>query len=85
MTRSALLFVLSVGAIGLTATAAAADCESDMIQLETAMKKSNLSADAKAAFDDARVKSVTAMKKDDDTACHKAIGDAMTKAGITLN
>ncbi len=85
MTRSALLFTLSFGSVVLTATVAAADCESDMVQLETAMKAPNLSADAKAAFDDARVKSVAAMKKDDDTACHKVIGEAMTKAGVKLN
>ena len=63
---------------------ARADCESDMNQLEAALKTPNLSADAKAALDDARVKSVAAMKKDDDATCHKAIAEALPKAGLKL-
>jgi hypothetical protein len=61
-----------------------ADCESDMFQLEAAMKTPNLSPDAKAGLDDAATKATEAMKKDDDTRCHKAIADGMAKAGLTL-
>jgi hypothetical protein len=63
---------------------ARADCESDMFQLEAAMKTPNLSADAKSGLDDAATKATEAMKKDDDAACHQAIADAMSKAGLPL-
>jgi len=43
-----------------------------------------LTADAKAALDDAKTKAVSAFKKDDDPTCHKAIAEGMTEAGITL-
>ena len=84
MTRTALVLALAAGTAGLGLTAARADCESDMIQLEAAMKAPKLTPDAKTALDDARVKSVAAMKKDDDAACHKVIADALPKAGMTL-
>jgi hypothetical protein len=84
MTRTALVLALAAGAASLGITAARADCESDMIQLETALKAPKLTPDAKAALDDARVKSVAAMKKDDDATCHKVIADALPKAGMTL-
>jgi hypothetical protein len=63
---------------------ARADCESDMVQLEEAYKTPGLSAEAKAALDKAKTKSVAAMKKDDDTGCHQAIADSMSKAGIPI-
>lgn len=76
---------LIAAAIGLAATGAAqADCESDMIRLEAALKAPNVQAAGKAALDDARVKSVAAMKKDDDDTCHKVIVEALSKAGMTL-
>lgn len=76
---------LLTATFGLTATSVArADCESDMIQLEQAYKTPNLSAPAKAALDEAKTKSVEAMKKDDDASCHKAIADALPKAGLKL-
>jgi hypothetical protein len=71
--------------IGVAATTAArADCESDLIQLEQAFKTPTLTADGKAALDGAKTKAVAALKKDDDAACHKAIAEAMTKAGMML-
>ena len=84
MIRSTIILTLAAAAIGAGTAAARADCESDMVQLEQALKAPNLTADAKAALDDARVKSVAAMKKDDDGACHKAIAQALPKAGMTL-
>jgi hypothetical protein len=78
------LVLLSV-AIGVAATGLArADCESDLIQLEQALKAPNLTAAGKAALDNATTKAVAAMKKDDDAACHKAVGEGMAKAGMTL-
>ena len=84
--RHASMKTAIASAIVLLATAgiARADCESDMFQLEQAMKTPNLSADAKAGLDDAATKATTAMKKDDDTTCHQAIADGMAKAGLTL-
>lgn len=68
----------------LAASAARADCESDMLQLEQAMKSPNLTPDAKAALADAQTKSTSAMHKDDDKTCHDVIAAALTKAGMTL-
>ncbi len=84
MTRTALMLAVATLTLGAGTSLARADCESDMLQLETAMKAPNLSPSAKSALDDARVKSVAAMKKDDDTSCHQAIADALPKAGMTL-
>jgi len=76
---------LCASAIGLAATSVArADCESDLLQLEAAFKTPNLAAPAKAALDGAKPIAVAALKKDDDAACHKAVADGMTKAGIAL-
>ena len=85
MTRSLLKIALISAAIGVAGLGPArADCESDLIQLEQAMKTPNLTAENKAALDDASVKAVAAMKKDDDATCHQAVSDGMTKAGMTL-
>jgi hypothetical protein len=85
MTRNSLKIALLAAAIGLAATGLArADCESDLLQLETAFKTPNLSADAKAALDGAKTKAVAALKKDDDKTCHTAIAEALPKAGMTL-
>ena len=84
MNRSAMILALAAMTIGAGTVVARADCESDMNQLEVALKAPKLSADAKAALDDARVKSVAAMKKDDDATCHKVIADALPKAGMAL-
>ncbi len=84
--KHAIAMVALVSAtVGLAATTAArADCESDMIQLEQAYKTPNLTPAGKAALDQAKDQSVTAMRKDDDAGCHKAIADALPKAGLSL-
>jgi hypothetical protein len=80
-TKAALLaVVLATGLAGV----ARADCESDLIQLEGAFKSPNLTAPAKAALDDAKVKAVGALKKDDDNSCHSAVAEGMRKAGLTM-
>lgn len=85
MKRNLINAVLLSATIGLAATGIArADCESDLIQLENAYKAPNLASAAKAALDDAKTKAVSAMKKDDDVTCHKAISEALPKAGMTL-
>ncbi|WP_237479142.1 hypothetical protein [Lichenibacterium dinghuense] len=75
---------LAAAALLCAASAARADCESDMLQLEDAMKTPDQTPAVKAAYDDAAKKSASAMRKDDDDTCHKVIGDALAKAGKTL-
>lgn len=79
---STLMLAAAMGT--LAAGAARADCESDMIQLEQAMKAPNLTPAATSALNDAKDKSVSAMRKDDDKGCHDAIAAALPKAGMTL-
>ena len=77
----------SLGLVALAliaANAARADCESDMLQLEQAYKAANLKPDAIAALDAAKAKSVSALKKDNDIACHEAIAVALKKVGIPM-
>lgn len=81
MLRPALLaLALSVAAAG----AAHADCESDMLQLEDAMKAPNQTPEVKAAYDAGAAKAASAMRKDDDQTCHKAIADALATSGKAL-
>ncbi|HEX4768343.1 MAG TPA: hypothetical protein VH414_18910 [Lichenihabitans sp.] len=84
MRHAIVMVALASATLGLGATVARADCESDMIQLEQAYKTPNLTPAGKAALDQAKDQSVTAMRKDDDAGCHKAIADALPKAGLTL-
>jgi len=85
MSRTVWKTVMCAAVIGLAATSVArADCETDLLKLEAAYKTPNLAAPAKVALDDAKPIAVAALKKDDDAACHKAIADGMTKAGIPL-
>lgn len=81
-----LLKVTAVLAVALayTTNLAYADCESDMLQLEQALNNPGLTPEAKAALDKATTVSVAAMKKDDDATCHKAIAEALAKAGIPM-
>jgi hypothetical protein len=79
--RTALL----AATIGIAGTGFAwADCESDLIQLEEAFKAPNLTPDATAALETAKTQAVAALKKDDDGACHKAVDQGLTKAGLKL-
>ena len=85
MAHPAFKIALLAGAVGLAATGfARADCESDLIQLEDAFKAPNLAVDAKAALEVAKSKAVAALKKDDDAACHAAVDEGLTKAGMKL-
>jgi hypothetical protein len=85
MLNHALKIALASAIVGLAATGIAmADCESDMNQLEKALLTPNLTPAAKAALEEAKTKSVAALKKDDDAACHKAIETGLKKAGIPM-
>jgi hypothetical protein len=70
--------------VAVSAGVARADCESDMIQLEDAMKAPNQTPTVKAAYQEAATTAAAAMRKDDDAGCHKTIADAMAKAGKPL-
>ena len=85
MTHSLIKAALLTAAVGLAATTAArADCESDLKQLEHAYTTPNLAAPAKTALDEAKVKAVAALKKDDDKTCHAAVAEGLSKAGIKM-
>ena len=66
------------------AGSAHADCESDMDQLDHALKAQDLTPEGKAALQAAKKVAVEAVKKDDDATCNKVIAQAMTKAGLKL-
>lgn len=85
MTYSLIKGAVLTAAIALAATSAArADCESDLKQLENAFATPNLAAPAKAALDEAKVKAVAALKKDDDKTCHAAVAEGLSKAGVKM-
>jgi hypothetical protein len=76
--KSALVaFAVSMAA----STYAHADCEADLLQLEDALAKPDLTADNKAALEAAGEKAATAMRKDDDETCNKLVMDALALAG----
>lgn len=79
--RPALLALVLVAA---ATGAARADCESDMLQLEDAMKAPGQTPQVQAAYKDGAAKAASAMRKDDDATCHKAIADALAQAGKSL-
>ncbi|EFI52870.1 MAG: hypothetical protein BGP05_04880 [Rhizobiales bacterium 62-47] len=85
MTQSLIKTAILAAAIGIAATSAArADCESDLKQLEHAFTTPNLAAPAKAALDAAKTKAVAALKKDDDKTCHAAVAEGLSKAGLKM-
>ena len=61
--------------------AAGADREADLIRLEQAYEAPKLSAEARQAPDGATTKTASALKKDDDAACHEVIAGGMSNAG----
>ena len=85
MQRNVVVSLAIFFAIGVAVPSLArADCESDLLQLEQAYKTPDLTPAARGALDDAKIKSVKALKKDDDAGCHKAIAEGMAKAGLVL-
>lgn len=85
MRHSLIKGALLTAAIGLAATTVArADCESDLKQLEKAFATPNLTVPAKTALNEAKVKAVAALKKDDDKTCHAAVADGLSKSGVKM-
>jgi hypothetical protein len=60
---------------------ARADCEADLVDLESAMAAPGVSATTLAVMKDAGEKAATAMRKDDDATCHSLVTDALKSAG----
>ncbi|TAJ28565.1 hypothetical protein [Bosea sp. (in: a-proteobacteria)] len=86
MTHSLIKAAYLTVAVGIAATTAArADCESDLKQLEHAFTTPNLAAPAKTALDEAKVKAVAALRKDDDKTCHSAVAEGLNKANLKMN
>ena len=83
-TRSLRIALLAAALSSAAAGAARADCESDMLQLEHAMKAPDQTPQIKAAYQDGATKAASAMRKDDDATCHKAIADALATSGKAL-
>jgi hypothetical protein len=73
------LVAITLGLVG--PTLAYADCEADLLKLEDALAKPDLSADNKAALEAAGEKAATAMRKDDDDVCNKLVMDALALVG----
>jgi len=85
MSHNLLKLIMIAGALAVASTSIArADCESDLGLLETALAAPNITPDAKATLEAAGVAGVSALKKDDDATCNKAVMDGLAKAGMTL-
>jgi hypothetical protein len=74
------LVAITLGLVG--PTLAYADCEADLLKLEDALAKPDLTADNKAALEAAGEKAATAMRKDDDDVCNKLVMDALALVGV---
>ncbi len=81
MLKTFLLVSLASLALMGTTSLARADCEADLVDLETAMAASGVSAATLAAMKDAGEKAATAMRKDDDATCHSLVTDALKAGG----
>lgn len=79
------ILVAGLGFLATMATTslALADCEADLVQLESAMGASGVSASSMSAMKDAGEKASTALRKDDDATCHNLVVDALKAAGAT--
>jgi hypothetical protein len=62
-------------------TLAHADCEADLLKLEDALAKPDLTADNKTTLEAAGEKASTALRKDDDDVCHQIVTDALAATG----
>ena len=75
--------ILIVSAVTWSGTTAArADCESDLGLLERALAAPGLKPEAKTALEAAGVLGASALRKDDDAACNKAVMDGLASAGV---
>lgn len=74
------LITVSILALGLTAAASAsayADCEADLVQLETAMKAPGQTPEHLALMKTAGEKASESLRKDDDKGCNQVVMDAL--------
>lgn len=75
------MIAVSAALFGATAVAARADCESDLGLIEAALAAPNLSAEAKGLLEAAGAAGASALRKDDDEGCNKAVMEGLAKAG----
>ena len=80
MISQAFKILLLTTAIGFATTGIArADCEADLVALETAMAAPGLTPNQTAAYTDAAKTATSAMHKDDDATCKTVITEAIAK------
>lgn len=73
--------VLALGLLGTVSVAAHADCEADLLQLETAMKAPGQTPEHLTMMKDAGAKASEALRKDDDAGCNKFVMDVLKATG----
>lgn len=82
MSLKLLKLIICTATIAVGATDfARADCEADLGLLETALAAPGLKPEAKATLEAAGVVAASALRKDDDEGCNKAVLDGLASAG----
>ena len=75
--------ILALGLVTVAASAASADCETDLLQLEAAMKAPGQTPEHLTMMKEAGAKASEALRKDDDAACNKFVMDVLKAAGAS--
>ena len=73
--------VLTFGLLSAASALAYADCESDLLQLEAAMKAPGHTPEHLAMMKEAGAKASEALRKDDDAGCNKFVMDVLKATG----
>jgi soluble cytochrome b562 len=73
--------ILALGLLSAASAVAYADCESDLLQLEAAMKAPGQTPANVALMKDAGAKASEALRKDDDAGCNKFVMDVLKTTG----
>ena len=71
---------LAIFLTGTSASLALADCEADLLQLESAMAAPGLKPEMQASLKKAGEDASSALRKDDDATCHKLVTEAIAAA-----
>jgi len=73
--------ILAIALLSAASALAYADCESDLLQLEAAMKAPGHTPEHLAMMKEAGAKASEALRKDDDAACNKFVMDVLKATG----
>jgi len=76
--------ILALGLMGAVASTAYADCEADLLQLETTLKAPGQTPEHLTMMKDAGVKASEALRKDDDAGCNKIVMDVLKATGAPI-